>query len=85
MFSCRPPLSSGESRPREPQFGWGYGDRSRFADLSCELFEEVGASDVDRAILPHMDNQATTPSQHALIQLFAQQPQTVVVPVVPAW
>jgi hypothetical protein len=30
-----------------------------------------------------MDSQATTPEQHALIKSFAQQPQTVVVPVVP--
>ena len=30
-----------------------------------------------------MDSRATTPEQHALIKSFAQQPQTVVVPVVP--
>jgi hypothetical protein len=30
-----------------------------------------------------MDNAATTPEQHALARSFAQQPQTVVVPVVP--
>lgn len=31
------------------------------------------------------DSRATTPSQHALVNSLAQQPQTVVVPVVPAW
>ena len=36
----------------------------------------------NRALLMHMDSQATTPSQHELIKSFAQQPQTVVIPVV---
>ena len=31
----------------------------------------------------HMDKTATTPEQHELIRSFAQQPQTVVVPVQP--
>jgi hypothetical protein len=39
----------------------------------------------NQEMLLHRDSQATTPSQHALIRSFAQQPQPSTVVIAPAW